>query len=307
MLQNYFLRLIELYKDFLIVEKNFSDNTFKAYIENINRFLNYLQIEEIKIEEIKVEHFRAYFSSLLKKNFSSRSQARHISVFRNFFKFLFNKKITKTNLSINLNSPKFKKNLPKVPNIQELENIFSINKYNNETNTKKIKEIIILRDKCIFEVIYSSGMRISELLSLTIQMVLEIPEQIKITGKGKKDRIVFFGKDSREALKLYIEKRNLLKPKTDNLYINKNGTSLTDRGVRFIISNWCKRLGINKNLSPHKFRHAFASDLMNAGADIRYIQEMLGHASLSTTQIYTHVSKDHLREIYRHCHPHSKN
>ena len=307
MLQDYFLRLIELYKDFLIVEKNFSDNTIKAYIENINRFLNYLQVEEIKIEEIKIEHFRAYFSSLLKKKFNQRSQARHIAVIRNFFKFLFNKKITNTNLAKNLNSPKFKKNLPKVPNIQELENFFNINKYNNETNAKKIKEIIILRDKCIFEVIYSSGMRVSELLSLTNQNVLEIPEQIKITGKGKKDRIVFFGKDSREALKLYIEKRNLLKPKTDKLFINKNGTSLTDRGVRFIISNWCKRLGINKNLSPHKFRHAFATDLMNAGADIRYIQEMLGHASLSTTQTYTHVSKDHLREIYRHCHPHSKN
>ena len=154
-------------------------------------------------------------------------------------------------------------------------------------------------------------MRISELLSITTQNIRsydnKIVTELKITGKGKKDRIVFFGPPAQNSIDEYLQYRNQIKPKTESLFVNAKGSSLTDRGVREILNRHQKQTGMQKCLYPHRFRHTFATDLLNEGADIRQVQEMLGHSSLSTTQIYTSVSKERLKQVYHSCHPRAQN
>ncbi len=309
MLSSHLNTYFELYIDYLNVERALSKNSLRAYSKDTLRFLHYVEKKELNLNEIQKYHFRDYFSNRLKKikhyGIIPRSQARNIAVLRSFFNFLFKRKLIQMNPASSLSSPRFSKPLPQMPTMQELDSLFNIDKTQNTTNS--INKTIGIRDKCIFEMIYSSGLRISELLNITIEEVAHIPKKLKIRGKGGKERFVFFGIPALEALIHYLEKRNELQPLTNKLFVNAKGNELSDRGVRYIMKIWSQKLGIQKKLSPHKLRHSFATDLLNAGAGIRYIQEMLGHSSISTTQMYTHVSRERLRETYRSCHPHAKN
>ena len=182
----------------------------------------------------------------------------------------------------------------------------SVDDSSHSETSKDKNHHLQIRDRAIYEMLYSTGMRIAELLSISLRDVVKGDSRLKIMGKGRRERIVFMGDEARAALENYISIRSHFKPSTDKLFLNARGRALDPRGVRYRLSLLQKKKGLSVSLHPHKFRHSFATDLLNSGADIRAVQEMLGHKSISSTQIYTGVSRDRLREIHRQCHPHGK-
>ena len=327
---------LKKYLNYLEYERNLSAHTLLAYKKDLSEFLAYLQAEELCLEELQSQHFRAYFARRLglntKSGIGARTQARKLAAIRSFFAFVKKRGILEVNPARDLKSPRFRRPLPSIPTLQDLEKIFTIitEKKRNQSETEDIckdyrreeeetkysysqramlSEALLWRDRAICELLYSSGMRIAELLGLNMAYVKgpELPKRIKIRGKGSRERIVFLGSIARSALKEYLRYRPCFAPHSEMLFLNYRGGALTKRGARFILRRLGRTLQLSKELSPHKFRHSFATDLLNEGADLRIVQEMLGHASLSTTQVYTHVSQEHLRNVYRQCHPHGKN
>ncbi len=316
---------LEMFHDFLLVEKGASSHTLKAYLRDVFEYLVFMERKEYPYLNCGARELRAYFSertgssmtgrkqdqrSVTGKSgshriISARTQARKLASIRNFYRLLIRNEIIEVNPAKDIPTPRFYKSLPTVIQPDEMETVLE-NGINSDGN-KKVNQPLHLRDIAIYETLYSSGMRIGELLSLKVDSLMpDASGGMKITGKGGKDRIVFLGPSSVSAIRKYLDVRYALKPKTDALFVNHRGGPLNDRGVRYRMESLKKELGLKKKLSPHKLRHSFATDLLNSGADIRAVQEMLGHASLSTTQIYTAVSKDRLRDIHRLCHPHGR-
>ena len=317
------LTLLEAYVDYLECERRLSVHTLRAYTKDIEELLVYLSENKLGLFSMTPKELRAYFSKRIgsslpmsmecnksKRNLSKRSQARKLASIRDFFRFLERRKGMKGNPAMQLHSPRFQKPLPTVLGPGEIEDVFDriSSEESRLSQEGKIPEALKARNLAICEMLYSSGMRISELLNLRLADVQQLPDEVKIVGKGEKQRFVFFGLPSRRVLNDYLQKRACLCSlrSSDRLFLNRNGGPLSDRGVRFILKSLQRRLGIPKNIHPHSFRHSFATDLLNEGANIRAVQELLGHSSLSTTQNYTHVSKNRLRNIYRQCHPHAK-
>ena len=233
------------------------------------------------------------------KPVSKRSINRKISALRTFFKYLQEIKVVKTNKVIYINMPKFEKELPDVINRDELQ------KLRNVIDTSKI---LGLRDRLIIELLYSSGLRSVELINLSEYMVDIEEREIRVIGKGGKERFTFFSETAKKWLIKYIaEKQKQYKNYTpDAIIVNSKGRKLTTRSLRRLISGHAKNAGIEKEITPHVFRHSFAVELLNKGIDMEYLQELLGHSSLSTTQMYTHVNKNLLRDIYMNTHPLAK-
>ncbi len=314
-------KYLELYYDYLFVEKDYSEHTLRAYLKDVLEFLEYMQRQERAVEETDLLELRSYFTMrtgakfngtaassggrAAKRTLSARSQARKLSAIRTFFQVLHSREIIPENPAADIPIPRRHKPLPGVIKNQDLNKILEAKPAaDGASETGGIKEVLELRDRAIHEVLYSSGMRVAELLSLKTGMLGG--ETVKITGKGRRQRIVFLGPEARNALEAYLARRSELGPADDSVFLGHHGTPMTDRGVRYRMSELRRRLGMNRSLSPHKFRHTFATDLMNAGADIRAVQELLGHQALSTTQIYTSVTKERLRDIHRNCHPHAR-
>jgi integrase/recombinase XerC len=267
------------------------------------------------------------------RKLSARSQARKLSSLRGFFEDLGRRGALAENPARELHAPRFFRPLPVVLYPGDLARILpdedpastgatrsaelasrrangvdagQLPTNGPEAATGQAPEHYVARDRALCEMLYSSGMRISELLALTVQDVERLPSQLKILGKGRRERVVFLGPEARAALEKYLGMRGAFEPRDERLFLNHHGGALGDRGARFIMKKMQQSLGIRRKLSPHKMRHSFATDLLNAGADIRAVQELLGHSSLSTTQIYTRVSRERLRDIYRECHPHGR-
>lgn len=314
---------VERFRRKLEVEKDSSPETVRAYMNDITEFVQYLERERTGFDEVDVPVLRSYFMERSGYRFESkksttgnsrtkispRTQSRKLSAIRTFYNMLVRAKAVKSNPARDIASPRYFKALPPVLTGTETDSLLDRSEKLIHTEEEGPSMALAVRNLCILELLYSSGMRISELVSLNVHEVSHLtkePGSLRVTGKGKKDRMVFLGSSAVRILKRYLDYRTQLKPKTDRLLINKNGTALTDRGVRDIMKRLEKRTGTKKHLSPHKMRHSFATDLLNAGADIRSVQEMLGHASLSTTQVYTRVSKEKLRDVYRQCHPHGR-
>ncbi|MCB1303334.1 MAG: tyrosine-type recombinase/integrase [Leptospiraceae bacterium] len=317
-------RYLEDFRRNLEVERELSPHSVRAYMADLEEFLGFLASEQLIPEECDQRVLRAFFTKRTgvdfsrkvrssepvltgksaRRKLSARSQARKLSTLRLFFRQLMKAGRIQSNPARDLPSPRFYRALPGVLRPGELENVLEAPADDSMPRRlkKEVGEAVRRRDQAIFETLYSSGMRISELLSLKAHELEGLPDRIKITGKGSKQRIVFLGEEARKALENYLELRSVLRPTDDALFCNSRGGALTDRGVRDRMQKYARRLGMNR-LHPHKLRHSFATDLLNEGADIRAVQEMLGHSSLSTTQIYTAVSKDRLRDVYRNCHP----
>lgn len=272
------------------------------------------------------------------RKLGARSQARKLSALRGFFANLERRGVCAENPARELRAPKFFKPLPGVFYPEDLARLLPDAEASPAQSAQPARpartksaarsvaqeagaaapqsagmsgENFAARDRALCEALYSSGMRISELLALTVDDLTggprgTIPEQLKILGKGRKERIVFLGPEAREALEHYLAQRPDFQPQTQRLFVNHHGRALGDRGARYILREMQRRLGIHRRVSPHKMRHSFATDLLNSGAEIRAVQELLGHSSLSTTQIYTHVSRERLRDTYRDCHPHGR-
>ncbi len=308
-----------LYYEEVILGKSY--NTVRSYRRDIYQFIDYLdEYEEItkfdEVETITVRSFIAYLNSGDKSRqasiesngekkekpvnpVSKRSINRKISALRTFFKYLQEKQVVKVNKISYIAMPKFEKELPNILNKEDL------NKLRDVINTEKITGV---RDRLIIEMLYSSGMRASELIDLSEYMI-NIPErEIRVIGKGDKERITFFSETARKWLEKYLshKKKEYGNYSKEIVFTNNRGEKLTTRSLRRLISNYAQKAGIQKEITPHVFRHSFATELLNNGVDIRYLQELLGHSSISTTQVYTHVSKALLKDIYMKTHPLAK-
>ena len=295
-----------LYYEEVILGK--SSNTIRSYRRDILQFMEYIdEYEEIRtfedVEMLTIRSFIAYLNSderlKKKKNakvVSKRSINRKISTLRTFFKYLQEKKVIQTNKVMYVNMPKFEKELPNVLSKDDL------NKMRSVINTEKITGI---RDRLIIELLYSSGIRASELINLNEYVIDFNEREMRIVGKGDKERITFFSRNAKKWLEKYIEekKKEYKNYSKEILITNSKGKKLTTRSLRRLISNHATEAGLQKEVTPHVFRHSFATELLNNGVDIRYLQELLGHSSISTTQVYTHVSKSFLRSIYMSTHP----
>ena len=316
----------------IFAQRNLSRHTCKAYLSDCVRYLAFLEKENIEISRSTNKTIRKYLTLLSGIHFNAnkvddaaktgysrdrkittRTQARHLASLRALYKILNTKKIIDHNPATATSLPRLPGRLPARINANDQDKIFNANDVNNDLAAESknpVQQIDMppkdnLVARLICEILYSSGMRISEMLSLDIGDVIDIPDKITIKGKRNKYRLVFFGGPARVLLKQYLLTRPQAKPQ-EALFINKHNLRMNDRSVRHILEKIRQEYGISKSISPHKFRHSFATDLLNEGADIRAVQELLGHASLSTTQIYTKVSKDLLRQTHRNCHPHGR-
>lgn len=298
-------KYIELYAFFLKNEKNYSNYTIVSYRNDLIQFFNYLKLYRIlkddKIEDVDRSVMRKYIVYLKKSDYSARSISRKISTVRSFFKFCLREGIIKVNPTINLITPKIDKKLPYFLYLQEVNKLI-------ETPLKNT--IFGIRDRAILELLYGTGIRVGELVNLNICNIDLYEKTIIVFGKGSKERILPLGNPSIRAIQEYLTSRNLFEKKIfvnkndlEALFLNRLGGRLTTRSIRRIIIKYMKMAGLNKKISPHVLRHSFATHLLGGGADLRSVQELLGHKSLSTTQIYTHITKERLKTIYKKSHP----
>lgn len=293
---------IKEFLDYIIKQKNYSSNTAKNYEIDIIEFKDYLEKEGISYLDIDYEFIKGYLMELYNRKLSRNSVARKLSSLRSFYKYLFNNNLIKTNPFKYVATPKKEKRLPKYLGIEELEIIF---------NVPDINLSLGQRDRLILEVLYATGLRVSELVNVKISDVDFYRKEIRVLGKGNKERITPFGDYCLEAINMFMNdgrKKILEKHHTscEYLIINEHGMKITTRGVEKIIDNIVKKAALKKHVSPHMLRHSFATHLLSEGCDIRTVQELLGHESLESTQIYTHVSNERLRTVYLKCHPLNK-
>lgn len=288
-----------LYYNEIILGKSY--NTIRSYKNDLNQFITYLEenegIKDFKdVEIITFRSFIAYLNSDIK--ITKRSINRKLSAIRSFFEYLVKNNKLEENKAIYINMPKFENKLPSFLLKEDMEKVRLVINTNN---------ILGLRDRAIIEVLYSSGIRSSELLDLSENMINMQDRELRVIGKGNKERITFFSKTAKKYLTEYIEAKKSKTYYDKNIvFANSKGGKLTTRSLRRLIEDYNKRSGITKELTPHVFRHTFATQLLNSGVDIRYVQELLGHTSIATTQFYTHVSKKALRDIYLKTHPFAK-
>ena len=295
-----------IYYEEVILGKSY--NTIKSYKKDILQFIEYIDKNEgIKdFDEVEIITFRSFIAYLNsdsnendEKSSSSvgkRSINRKISALRTFFKYLNEQEIVKNNKLGYISMTKIEKGLPTVLNKDDIDKIRAV------INTDKITGV---RDRLIVELLYSSGIRASELIDMSEHMINMSEREIRVIGKGNKERITFFSQNAEKWLKHYIDlkKRDYKNYDSSVIFVNSRGEKLNSRSLRRLITDYAKKADINKEVTPHVFRHSFATTLLNKGVDIRYLQELLGHSSISTTQIYTHVSKALLREVYMSAHP----
>jgi len=289
-------QFLKKFLDYLNLQKNYSSNTIRGYKRDILQFINFLKKIKIKsFKSISYEDFLSYLGYLRNYGYSETTIGRKVASLKSFFKFLSARKIIKSNPVALLSSPKKPDRLPDFLTVEEVEKILNIPSRKNWQS---------LRDKAILELLYSTGIRVGELTSLRIGDIDFFQELIKVKGKGKKERIVPIGSYALKALIEYIEKRPNKKEK--NVFLNKYGKPLTERSVERIIDKYSKKAGIGKKITPHTFRHTFATHMLDRGADLRTVQELLGHERITTTQIYTHLTVEKLKEFYNKTHPRAR-
>lgn len=282
-------RYIEKFLRYLEIEKNSSKHTllnYKLDLEDFKKFLDTKAIEQVDYLEI-----RKYLAHLKQINLKSRSVARHLSCLRSFFRFLTKEGYLKINPTLAISNPKIEKKLPIFLSEDEITRLIE---------SPSVETPAGLRDRAILETLYSTGMRVSELAALNFDSIDFISGIVKVLGKGKKERLVPIGDKAIRAIRTYLEKRN---NQSSILFLNKNNRRLSDRGIRLVLDKYIHLISLREKISPHVLRHTFATHLLNHGADLRSVQELLGHASLSTTQIYTHITTQRLKEVYNQAHP----
>jgi integrase/recombinase XerD len=283
----------------LKLERNLSGNTVSSYKNDISSLLGFLEALNITDpSQVSKKELNSFFSSLSKTGLSSNSAARYYSSIKGFFRYLFIQNYIKENPMEKVSSPKLIKGLPLVLSVTEVDSILS----RPDTSV-----VLGLRDKALLELLYACGVRVSELLGLKISDLFFNEEMIRVFGKGSKERLVPVGRSAVKWVNEYlIKSRPMLekKHKSENfLFLNKRGTKLSRMGIWKIVDKYVKDAGIKKEVHPHTFRHSFATHLLEGGADLRAVQEMLGHADISTTQIYTHIDREYIKQMHKDFHP----
>ena len=291
-------KLSELIMEFLrylLIDKGYSNNTIESYKRDLEKFLEFNK--DKNINTINNEDLKEYIKYLKEENLNEKSIARNISSLKSFYKFLVISKYINNNPSDALFLPKLKKSLPSILTEDEVFKLLDI----------KLTDNFSYRNKAMLELMYASGLRVSELINLKLQDIDLRGDVIRTFGKGSKERVIPIGDYAKEYLEKYIyEYRGSMLKKVNNeyLFLNNHGMQMTRQGFFKIIKKIAKEKGINKELSPHTLRHSFASHLLKYGADLRTIQELLGHSDISTTQIYTHITNEELKKNYEDFHPH---
>lgn len=288
------------FSNFLKFERNFSDNTLDAYIRDIRKLRDYAEqeLDNIQPEAITYEQLQEFLYRLSKEQFSERSQARWVSSVKAFFRYMLEDELRNDNPAALLEGPKLGLYLPDTLSFEDVEKI--IGAIDTETDLGR-------RNKCIIEVLYGCGLRVSELIDLKISNINFKEHYLKVEGKGDKVRFVPLAEYTSKLIKDYIKNvrsnYKINKKCEDFLFLNSRGSSMSRVIVFIIIKELTEKAGINKKISPHTFRHSFATHLLQNGADLRYIQEMLGHSSITTTEIYTHLQTEELRDVILNYHP----
>ena len=286
-------RYIQKFITYLKIEKNASPYTLTNYQIDLKEFNN--SVKEKPLEGITHVDVRLFLARMKEKKFSKRTVARKMACLRSFFKFLCREGYVKTSPAAGLQTPKLEKRLPLFLDTNQVVKLIE---------SPDLSDIYGLRDRAILETLYSSGVRVGELVGINRENIDFISGVLKVYGKGKKERLAPIGDKALRAVRAYLEK---LKPSDTKekkaVFLNKKGRRMSDRGVRRIVEKYIRKTSLNEEISPHSLRHSFATHLLDRGADLRSVQELLGHANLSTTQIYTHVTPERMKSIYDKVHP----
>lgn len=290
--------VVDEYLKFIQLEKGLSENTIAAYRRDLNHYLNYLEDQKIsKLDFIDRQIVQQWFGVLHDEGRSTKSIARFTSTIRSFHQFALREKYAAKDPTVLIETPKYERKLPDVLSIDEIDILLT---------TPDATKNNGYRDRTMLELLYATGIRVSELINIEVEDVNLLMGFIKVFGKGNKERIIPLGETVIDLLKTYIEdvRPQLLKRQvTHMLFLNMQGKPLTRQGIWKIIKQTGVNAGIQKRLTPHTLRHSFATHLLENGADLRAVQEMLGHSDISTTQLYTHVSKTQIRKMYQQYHP----
>lgn len=281
------------------LEKNLSQNTVSSYKIDINAFISFLKDSGIDDpSDISSDHIGSFFKTLKELGLLGSSSARYFSSLKGFFLYLLKNKYIVKNPIEKITAPRISKKLPGVLDVSEVEKILSAPDANDKLG---------LRDKAMLELFYACGTRVSELINIKVNDLFFEDEIIRVFGKGSKERLIPVGSSAVKWVGEYLKKsRPLLMKKSkseNNLFLNSRGSKLSRMGVWKIIDRYVKQAGIEKDVHPHTFRHSFATHLLEGGADLRAVQEMLGHADISTTQIYTHIDRDYIKQVHKQYHP----
>lgn len=290
--------MIDEFLKYIDVERNYSDNTIINYKKDLEEYETYLKENNKNIKDTDYKFIRSYLTYMFDKKYEKKTVSRHISTLRSYYKYLYEEKKIKKNPMELISNPKLDKKLPNFLYYDELEILLNI----PDKST-----ILGLRDALILELLYSTGIRVSELINIKMKDINRSNKKILIMGKGSKERYVLYGDVLSNLLDIYIdESRSKLNKNSEYLILNKNGNGITDRGIRLIISKILKQGSLDFHVSPHTLRHTFATHMLENGADLKSVQELLGHENLSTTQVYTHVTNERLRNVYLNTHPRAK-
>lgn len=283
---------IKEFTNYLQKERRYPETTINSYARDIEQYYEFLKENKIEDKNISNDEIRSYLKYMDELKYSKSTISRNLSALRHYYNYLMISYDYKNNPFKQIRNPKKDKKIPNFLQYDELENII---------NSIPLDNALDVRNRLIIELLYATGLRVSELTSLEVNQINYSGREIKVVGKGNKERIVYFGEYCEEILKLYLRSyRNKLLNgnRNDYLLLNKDGNPLSSRGVELIINKIIKELALKHNVSPHTLRHTFATDLLNNGADLKSVQELLGHSSLSTTQIYTHITNERLRSVY---------
>ncbi|MEN8247567.1 MAG: site-specific tyrosine recombinase XerD [Bacteroidota bacterium] len=293
---------IRNFKNYLKLERGLSDNSIEAYLQDINKLAGYCQGQDsaIEISQVSSSVLTGFLVTLNQLGLSAHSQARIISGIKAFFKYLTLEKRIEDDPTTLIDAPKLGRKLPDTLDLHEIDKILAAIDHSKKEGS---------RNRAILEVLYSSGLRVSELINLRLSNLFLDTGFLRVIGKGNKERLVPVGSEAAKYLKIYIEEvrvhQKIKQGEEDIVFLNRNGKRLTRVMIFTIIKDLSLRAGIKKKVSPHTFRHSFATHLIEGGADLRAVQEMLGHESITTTEIYTHLDKGYLKQVIEEFHPRS--
>lgn len=290
-------KLLQNFQEYLSIEKGLSENSIFSYRYDLNKFKTYLEKQQIDFLEVQTKDIMKFLMEEKNRKISSKTLAREVVAIRQFYKYLRDEKQVDYNPTDKIGTPEVMRAIPDHLTIQEVDELFLAIDENN---------IYELRDKCIFELLYSAGLRISEACNLKMSDVDMDAGMITVEGKGGRERLVPFGEKSLKILKQYLEKSRpeILKTRTClYLFVSKKGSYINRKSVWRLLNIYIKRTGINKKVTPHTLRHSFATHLLENHANLREVQELLGHIDISTTQIYTHMANKTLKEVHKKHHP----
>jgi integrase/recombinase XerC len=290
-------KVFNKYVNYLGTERNASPYTMRNYTHDLLDFFGYLKSQEItSLNEVDKQVLRGYLSQLVKGGFAKVSISRKLSAIRSFYRYLLREKLVATSPVAQTSSPKLDRRLPDFLTLEEAVRLLEAADLATPQG---------LRDRALMELLYASGLRVSELVSLDLDRVNLTTSEIRVWGKGAKERVVLMGKPAAGALSVYLNqgRPRLLARKNNALFVNRDGGRLTERSIQRILTKYARIAGIKKGVHPHMLRHTFATHLLDGGADLRVVQELLGPANLVSTQIYTHVTKSQAKKVYLSAHP----